>query len=149
MTKTIAILGAGNTLGSAIAHELAGSENFLLLMDKQLERVESLRQILLARYPLATIEVATCAYESAWEADRIILALNEQNLIELAQTIREVVTGKRVICVVPDKPALVGAGQEPTVNCGVEELKAALPYTEVIMASLVDFRQNGKAVVDC
>ena len=69
MTKTIAILGAGSTVGAAIAHELAGAGYILLLMDKPLERCASLRLSLLNDNPLAIIEIATCAYESAWEAD--------------------------------------------------------------------------------
>ncbi|AUD00367.1 NAD(P)-binding domain-containing protein [Spirosoma pollinicola] len=146
MTKTIAILGAGNTAGAAIAHELAGAGYILLLMDKQSERCASLRLSLLNDNPLSMIEVATCARESAWEADIVVLALSEQEQAESAQAICEVVTGKRVIWI-RDCPDEAPGEQLIAVHHQIELLETMLPHTRIINASLADFRYHAATLL--
>jgi predicted dinucleotide-binding enzyme len=140
--KTIAIIGATDKMGTAVAKELVTGPYHLLLLGDDADCLDHLLGELNAIAPGTDAEVVHCMIDASWEADIIILAipLCEEN--KIAVKIREVATGKTVI-------SIADSDGEMTT----QELKERLPYSKVIRALCAPLKEapyvpviNGKPV---
>ncbi len=132
--QTIAIIGAGGNMGSAIAKSIAGSNCRLLLFDRAPEKSGSLAENIRQIHPAADIEPMSCPHTSSWEADIIILAVPHGAEKELADKIRDVATQKIVISIAnPVDEDLDKLTTEPDTSAA-EELQQWLPHSKVIKA---------------
>ncbi|HEU5148317.1 MAG TPA: NAD(P)-binding domain-containing protein [Chryseosolibacter sp.] len=124
--KTIAILGATNSVGSAIARRLAKSRYRLMLMSDDVRELHQLHQEISAhRDNTSEIMYIDCAKEASWEADIIINATPLEKDEAVAIKIRDVAVGKTVISV----------STWGTDSSASERLQALLPYSSVINMS--------------
>ncbi len=132
--QTIAIVGAGVSMGSAIAKSIAGGNYRLLLFDTNLEQLGSLSEEILQDHPEADFEHMSCPHESSWEADIIILALPHSAEKELAEKIRDVAIQKIVISIAnPIDKEFSKLTTRPETSAA-EELQQWLPHSKVIKA---------------
>ncbi|HCW06183.1 MAG TPA: NADP oxidoreductase [Cytophagales bacterium] len=130
--KTIAIVGATENIGSAIARILAKLNYRLLLMSGDQAKLKALKEELEKLEPKAGIDIVGCAKEASWEADIIIIATPYEAHKEVAEKIQEVATGKIVISV--SNPINSNYGRVvPSANTSAaEELQKMLPYSKVV-----------------
>ncbi|MCR6642674.1 MAG: NAD(P)-binding domain-containing protein [Sporocytophaga sp.] len=151
MKKTIAVIGAGGAMGSALSKSLAASGHHILLMDKDSEKCHKTYDSILSELPNADIEILNCIHEGSWEADVIIPAVAYEVQREIADYIKDVVTGKIVISLInpmnEDKSKLLTS----PLSSAAEELQNYLPYSKVVKAfntiSPSDFKNISNA--DC
>lgn len=151
--QTIAIIGAGGNMGSAIAKSIAGGNHRLLLFDTDPEQLGSLTEKIQQAHPEADFELMSCPHESSWEADIIILAVPHGVEKELADKIRDVATQKIVVSIAnPIDEDFSKLTTEPH-NSAAEKLQQWLPHSKVIKAFnttfAADFEQpviDGKQV---
>jgi predicted dinucleotide-binding enzyme len=143
--QTIAIIGVGGTMGSAIARNIGGSNYRLLLFDKSPEKLSTLAEEIRRIHPEADLECMDCAHECSWEADIVIIAVLYHQEQEIAETIRDVVTQKIVISLAnPIGQDLRKLITDSDVSIA-EKLQKQLPHSKVIKAfnttSAEDFKQ--------
>ncbi|HET8865490.1 MAG TPA: NAD(P)-binding domain-containing protein [Gracilimonas sp.] len=132
--QTIAIIGAGGNMGSAIAKSIAGGNYRLLLFDQSSEQLGSLSEDIQENHPEADFEHMSCPHESSWEADIIILAVPHGAEKELADKIRDVATQKIVISIAnPVDKDFRKLTTRPDTSAA-EELQQWLPHSKVIKA---------------
>jgi NADPH-dependent F420 reductase len=133
MKKTIAVIGAGGAIGSALSPRLAAIGHRILLMDKDSGKCQKTFEDC-AENPNADIEIVSCIHEGSWEADIIVPAVAYEAQKEVADYIRDVVTGKIVISLTnpfnDEKDALVTSPN----SSAAEELQRYLPYSKVVKA---------------
>lgn len=130
--QTIAIIGAGGNMGSAIAKSIAGGNYRLLLFDRKPEQLGELHEEILQTHPEAELESMNCPHESSWEADIIILAVPHGAEKELADKIRDVATQKIVISIAnPVNEDFDGLTTEPGTSAA-ERLQEWLPNSKVV-----------------
>ncbi|MGZ5134988.1 MAG: NADPH-dependent F420 reductase [Flavitalea sp.] len=129
--KTIAIIGATETIGSAIAKNLAKGNYRILLFSQSSEKLESLAQEINYETPAADIDCLNCLVDASWEADIIISTLPCGGEKQIAERIREVTTQKIVIiCSSP--------GNNNSSHCIswrisiAEELQKLLPHSKIV-----------------
>ncbi|TNE80282.1 MAG: NADP oxidoreductase [Bacteroidetes bacterium] len=134
-SKTIAIIGASGSMGTAISSSLAKTGNYsLLLMSDQTESLPELKSSLEQYHSNTQVHIIDCAKEASWEADIIILATPFQAEKDLAEKIREVATGKIVISIAnPLNSTFDGFVTTPDTSAA-EELQKLLPNSTVIKA---------------
>lgn len=140
--QTIAIIGAGGNMGSAIAKGVAGGNYRLLLFDREPDQLGSLIEKVQQDHPNADVEPIDCAHECSWEADIIILAVPHQAEKEIANKISDVATQKIVISIA--NPVEENFSKLPTIpdTSAAEELQEWLPHSKVVKATfVVDFEQ--------
>lgn len=97
--QSVAIFGAGGSMGSAIAKSITGGNYRLLLFDRDPERLSPLTEDIQQAHPGADLEPINCAHECGWEADIIIMAVPHGAEKEIADQIRDVATQKIVISI--------------------------------------------------
>lgn len=137
--QTIAIIGAGGNMGSAIAKKIAGGNYRLLLFDKDQERLGSLTEDIQQAHPTADLGFMSCPHESTWEADIIILAVSHGAEKEIADKTRNVATQKIVISIAnPVDNDFRNLTTRPDTSAA-EELQRWLPYSKVIKAFNITF----------
>jgi len=120
MKKTIAVIGSSNPSETSIVSRLSALGYPILLAD---EKWQCVKDSILKKHPEASVEVLECSHESAWQADIILLYLNNE-CKGLLEKIKTVVTGKIVINI---------------VDCFQNnEVQESLPFSKVIDA-WVDF----------
>lgn len=122
--KTIAIVGATGRMGSVIARTLADARYRLVLMANHRERLAALKKELVQIYH-ADVTVTTDARGAAWEADLVILAVPAEVELDIANIIREVVSGKIIISISARDNKKAGAS-------AAEELQRMLPYSRIV-----------------
>ncbi|MEP6950795.1 MAG: NAD(P)-binding domain-containing protein [Ginsengibacter sp.] len=138
-TKTIAIIGATGSMGSAIAKSLSGSSNRVLLFARDIEKLTSLLEEIKEVHPNGDVEIIGCPTDACWEADIIIPAVPFGAENEVAEKIRTVATGKIVISISnPLNDAYNGLVTTPDTSAA-EELQKLLPYSKVIKAFNTSF----------
>lgn len=116
--NTIAIIGATTTSGAAIAKSI--SKNYrLLLMDVSLAQVEVLQSEIVEENADSEIEVLSCCKDASWEADIVVVVVDEEKLVEVASKIKEVTT-----C----KPVIQFVGTDGNIN----QLQQLLPHAKVV-----------------
>jgi predicted dinucleotide-binding enzyme len=120
--ETIAIIGATGDTGSAISKSLAKHPYRLLLMSTEKDELNELAEVIKAIDPLADFDIIHCPIDASWEADIIILAVPYHEEKEVAESIKEVATGKMLISITD--PAASGIQ--------AEELQKVLPYSRIV-----------------
>lgn len=145
VVKTIAIIGATETMGSAIARSLSKSNPYrLLLMSDEPEKLADLRTEIEKNAQHQEVFAMSCAREASWEADIIIVATPYESEKEIAEKIREVATGKIVISI---SNLLNQPGNELATSSGTsaaEELQRLLPTSKVVKTFNTTFADNFK-----
>ncbi len=132
--QTVAILGAGGSMGSAIAKSIAGGNYRLLLFDSDPKQLGELSQQIRDKHPEADTHFMSCPHETSWEADIIILAVPHEVEKELADKIRDVATQKVVISIAnPVDEDFEKLTTRPDTSAA-EELQEWLPHSKVIKA---------------
>lgn len=127
--QTIVIIGAGCT-GKAIAKVLVPGNFQLLLCDKEYSNAVLLAGELQQTAHNSTIEAMECTFDSAWEADLVVLAVQEEEQLAVASIIKDVVNQKILVSSV--QPAdCADAKQAAHGNCK-EALQSLLPHTKVV-----------------
>lgn len=140
MKKTVAIIGAAGNVGSAIALGLATAGYRVLLTDdiehRSLLYVKlHLREAKIRhRVPEADVDIVLSAREASWEADIIILAIPYEAHAEIARTIKDVVTGKVVICLANPQNETHNGSVAATANNAAKELAQLLPHSTIVQA---------------
>lgn len=147
--RTIAIIGASGNMGSAIAKALAKSNDRLLLISKEQDKVEELRSALANEYPLADIEGMACPMHASWEADIIILATPYEAQAEIAKSIGAVANHKIVISIANPLNTTYDALVTNPGTSAAEELQALLPHAKVVKAFNTTYAANfSQTVID-
>ncbi len=119
--KTIAIIGATGSMGSAISIALAkNNNNELLLMARDQQKVFKLAEFLKNEYSSTNTLTVQCSKDACWEADIIVLAIPAAVESDLANSIKEVVTQKIVISVSPET--------------SLSQLQQVIPYSKIVKA---------------
>ena len=119
--KTIAIIGATGSMGSAISIALAkNNNNELLLMARDQQKVIKLADFIKQEYPSTSHFTIQCSKDACWEADIIVLAIPAAVESEVANSIKEVVTQKIVISVSPET--------------SLSQLQQVIPYSKIVKA---------------
>ncbi len=122
MKKTIAVVGATEKNGKAIAKKLALGPYRLLLVSDEATELEQLGNNITAKHPKSDVETLDCIKDGCWEADVIFLAVLPEKMFQVAATIKEVATQKIVV-------AMWGDENNST------ELKKILPYSKLVSVS--------------
>lgn len=132
--QTIAIIGAGGNMGSAIARNIAAGNYRLLLFDQNPEELSALAEEIKERVPNTDIEPMNCAHDCGWEADIIIMAVPHGAEKELAKKIRDVATQKVVVSIAnPVDEHFRKLTTQPDTSAA-EELQQWLPHSKVVKA---------------
>ncbi|HKK44752.1 MAG TPA: NAD(P)-binding domain-containing protein [Balneolaceae bacterium] len=132
--QTIAVIGAGGNMGSAIAKSMAAGNYRLLLFDQTPQQLGSLKDEILQAHPEADVALMDCPHESCWEADIIILAVPHGSEKEIADKIKDVATQKIVISIAnPIDEDFSKLTTEPDTSAA-EELQQWLPNSKVVKA---------------
>jgi 8-hydroxy-5-deazaflavin:NADPH oxidoreductase len=132
--KTIAIIGASGSMGSAIAKALAKGNYRLLLFAHHQEKVQQLINEIKAINSSADIDSMGCPFDASWEADIIIPAVNYKVEKEVAEKIKPVATQKIVISISnPLNETYDGLVTAPD-SSAAEELQNYLPDAKVVKA---------------
>lgn len=147
--QTVAILGAGGNMGSAIAKSIAGGNYRLLLFDQDIKQLNALSEEIRQQHPDADVEPMDCAHDCGWEADIIILAILHSDEKEIVEKIRDVATQKIVISIVnPIDENFSKLTTEPATSAA-EELQQWLPHSKVVKAFNTTFATEfGQPVID-
>jgi 8-hydroxy-5-deazaflavin:NADPH oxidoreductase len=155
MKQTIAIIGAGGTMGAGLARSLAAAGHRILLAGPTHGKLHDLRSSIMLNRPSAEVEILDCAHEASWEADVIIPAVPYAAQAEVAAKIKDVVTGKIVVSIAnPLNQAYDGLSIDPTTSAA-EELAKLLPHSKVVKAFNTVFGADfqtptiGGKMVDC
>ena len=120
--KCIAVIGLETEQGMSLVRLLAAGPYRLLLFKHEGCESDAAVDALNQEFPQAEIEIAGCAFDAAWEADAIVLAIDVREEEALARKIRQVATRKPVI-------RISSPGHIPT-----DVLRSLLPDSEVITA---------------
>jgi 8-hydroxy-5-deazaflavin:NADPH oxidoreductase len=139
--KTIAILGARGRMGSGIAQTLvrAGYRAVLAndddkeptpLVDKLSPWVTKLR----ARTPRADVRIVPSSRDACWEADLILFALPYEVQAEVADKIKDVVTGKIVVSTTNPLNKECDGLLTASTTSAAEELAQQLPHSKIVKA---------------
>lgn len=141
--KTIAIVGATGSMGSAIAKTLAKKGNYrLLLMANDQEKLRDLKSELGNSSTATDIFTLSCAKEASWEADIIIVATPYEAEKEVAEKIREVATGKIVISISNPLDSSYNKLVTSADTSAAEELQKLLPNSKVVKTFNTTFAAN-------
>jgi predicted dinucleotide-binding enzyme len=95
--KTIAILGATESMGSMLARNLASAKYRLLLFSHEVHELKALVKEIKKALPAADLDSHKCLVDASWEADIIVFAVSLTEEKILAKTIQQVATQKIVI----------------------------------------------------
>lgn len=130
--QTVAIIGAGGNMGSAIAKSIAGGNYRLLLFDSNPEQLGTISEKIQLDHPEADFEFKSCPHESSWEADIIILAVPHAAEKELTDKIRDVATQKIVVNIAnPIDKDFSKLTTRPD-RSAAEELQQWLPHSKIV-----------------
>lgn len=147
--QTIAIIGAGGTMGSAIAKSVVSGNYRLLLFDRNTEElgpvIEQIKQV---HSPEADVAAVNCAHECSWEADIIIMAVPYGAEKGVADTLRDVATQKVIISVSNPLNETLDGLVTPPGTSAAEELQRLLPNSKVVKAFNTTFAADfGQPVI--
>jgi hypothetical protein len=124
LTQTIAIIGATEDRGLAMAMTLSQGNYRLILFSNDPAKADAARLALVDSK--AEIIWSDCAMEASWEADMIVIATAELSAKEIAGRIRDVAVGKTVVSLVNFS--------HPSSSDNSKELQTLLPYSSVVTA---------------
>lgn len=117
--KTIAIVGATEKTGTALLNQFVQTDYRLLLVSKDIDKLNQLAQNIRAKNSKAEIDSVECVKDGCWEADIIILAVVPQQEREVAEIMKEVATQKIVVSI----------SDERNAN---KDLQKILPYSKLV-----------------
>jgi NADPH-dependent F420 reductase len=132
--KSIAIIGATGSMGSAISKSLAKGNYSLLLCSTDQEKVKTLVQEIRQANPAADVDDLDCAVIAGWEADIIILAVPFGAEKEIATSIKGVANQKIVISIANPMNDSFDGLVTPPDSSAAEELQKLLPNSKVVKA---------------
>jgi len=132
--KTIAIIGASGTMGSAIAKSLAKGNYRLLLFAHNQEKVQLIINEIKSSDPLADVDSMGCLYNASWEADIIIPAVKYKVEKEVAERIKDVATQKIVVSISNPLNKNYDGLITSAESSAAEELQSYLPNSKVVKA---------------
>lgn len=92
--STVAIIGATSTLGKTLAMSVV-SHYRLLLMDDSVEDLTALQNEL-GQHETA-VEIIQCCKEASWEADAVVVVVDDEKLPAIAEKVKVVTTCKPVV----------------------------------------------------
>jgi len=95
--KTIAIIGATEESGAAIANKFAGDSYRLLLIEDEINQLSQTARNIKRNNSNVNVEIVDCAKEGCWEADIIVIAISFHELKKVIEKISEVATQKIVV----------------------------------------------------
>jgi len=127
--KTILIIGAGQR-GSEIAGKLLRANVNLLFCDKDHARATALAQQAKNKESRCEAEAMACYFQSAWEADIIILAMNFRSQKEVGAIIKEVVNQKILVSVMDAREQI---NAESCPEARRDELLKLFPNTNILI----------------
>ena len=137
--KTIAIIGATDNVGRAIAKSLAKGNYRLLLFAEDRRKLNSLAEEIRTTNPLADIDCMDCAADASWEADIIIPAVPFSVQKEIAQKI-EPYANRKIVISISDPPNETNNGLLTSPDtCAAEELQKLLPGAKIVKAFSASF----------
>jgi NADPH-dependent F420 reductase len=132
--KTIAIIGASGSMGSAIAKSLSKGNFRLLLFANHKDKVQQLINEIKNNTPDADVDSMNCPFDASWEADIIIPAVKYEKEKEVAERIKQVATQKIVISISnPLNETYTGLVTSPETSAA-ENLQDYLPDSKVVKA---------------
>ncbi len=140
--QTIAIIGAGGNMGSAIAKQIADGNYRLLLFDTEVDELEVLKKDIQQETTEAEVEIMHCAHDCSWEADIIILAVPHEVEKKLANAIRDVATQKIVVSISNPSGEEVNKLLVESESSTAEKLQQWLPHSKVVKAFNTNFAAN-------
>lgn len=126
--NTLAILGATTTVGTIIAKSIAAHYRLLLMDASQRQLALLLADV--EKNDGAEVCIINCCKDASWEADVIIVAVENTALIGVAEKIKEVTTCKSVIYF--------------TDNNDIEKLQKLLPNAAVVTVVIPNSFTNVK-----
>ena len=132
--QTIAVIGATDKMGSAIAKSLSVGNYRLLLYAKDLNTCKQLAAEILSKHLLADAEAMDCSMHASWEADMIIIAAPDSEYKEISVKIREVATQKIVISMADPLLETYNGTITAPENTAPEDLQQLLPHSKVVKA---------------
>jgi NADPH-dependent F420 reductase len=130
--QTIAIIGAGGNMGSAIAKHVANGNYRLLLFDQDSGKLPALAKEITQQFPEADVKVMSCVHDCSWEADIIILAVPHGTVKEIADTIRDVATQKIVVSIANPVDENFSKLTTAPDSSAAEELQEYIPHSKVV-----------------
>lgn len=95
--NTIAIIASTKEKAKAIVQKIANKKCRVLLVSKHENEYLELHTQIQSQYPALEVDTIDCMKDGCWEADVIIMNLNEDEEKEVSEMIREVATQKLVI----------------------------------------------------
>lgn len=116
--QTVAIIGATTAIGKSIAQRMSDAY-CLLLMDDASLALSSWADELQRFHADAIIHKVDCCKEASWEADVIVLAVADSQLVSVVEKIKEVSTRKVVVQFMGDSRLNI-------------DVRALLPFAKVI-----------------
>ena len=128
--KTIAIIGATDMMGTAIAKSLSKGNYRLLLFGHDHDKLQTLCDEIKYSVPTADVDCLGCVVDASWEADIIFSTLPAGAEKEIAAKIREVATQKIVI--VLTSPLESNKEQKSIGTSSAEELQKLLPHSKIV-----------------
>jgi len=130
--ETIAIIGATGNIGSSIAANLLKGNYRMILMSRDVEKLNNLKSDLSARNPNTVIDTNDCEKDVSWEADVIIIASAYEAEKEIADKISDFAIGKIVISISNPLNTNYSDLVNPRNTSAGEELQRLLSYSKVV-----------------
>ena len=121
--KTIAIIGATEESGAAIANKFAGGSYRLLLIANEINQLSQIARNIKRNNLNAEVEMVDCAKEGCWEADIIVIAISFHELKKVIEKISEVATQKIVVFISNEYD-----------ESDATELQHLLPHSRIVTA---------------
>lgn len=118
--QTIAIIGIKNTFGVALARNLCEGNFRIVMFDENLAEARSVQESICKSNRNADLDIVECKHMASWEADIIIIAVEDQELKNAAKKIVDVSTQK-IIAILSD------AG----TNEKLDEFEKMFPHSKV------------------
>jgi len=122
--STIAIIASTKEKAKAVVEKISHKNCRVLLVLKHEDEFAHLQEQIQSQYPAMELDAIDCMKDGCWEADVIMLNVNEQEEKEVAEMIKEVATQKLVISFSDSKK-----------GCSEEGLQRLLNHSRVIKVS--------------
>jgi len=132
INQVIAIIGASENKGVALAKILAKVKMHLLLVVTNSHELSALANEIKTEHPDTDMEIVSCPVDASWEADIIVLAISYQAENKILSQIKAVSTQKIVITLSNQVNKANGSLSGEAENSSGEELQKILPYSKVI-----------------
>jgi predicted dinucleotide-binding enzyme len=120
--KTIAIVGATEKTGKIIAEKFSSLPYRLLLISNDSNELQKLSEDISGKRSVAEIDTIGCVKDGCWEADIIILAVEDCDENEAVEKMKEVATQKIV-------------AEVSNENYPAKDLQKLLPYSKLVKVS--------------